>query len=133
MNALQILHDKKIRPSGLRLKILDYILNHKTHPTIDEIYDALIEDNPTLSKTTVYNTTKVLFENGVVRQLNMDGQPMRYDGEMKMHGHFCCRECNKVYDVELLTELEAQFKGFVVEDTQLNYVGICENCNTKLN
>ena len=133
MDALRILNDKKIRPSGLRLKILDYILNHKTHPTIDEIYEALIEDNPTLSKTTVYNTAKVLLENGLVKLVTIEGQPARYDGDVKMHGHSYCRMCNNVFDVELLQEVKADFDGFTVEDTQVSYSGICKNCNTKLN
>ena len=33
---------------------MDYLLKHKTHPCIDEIYMALCKEIPTLSKTTVY-------------------------------------------------------------------------------
>ena len=44
------------------------------HPTVDEIYQALVDHIPTLSKTTVYNTLRLLMEHGVVRMLTIDGK-----------------------------------------------------------
>ena len=69
MRSVEMLTKHQIKPSGLRIKILDYILSHRTHPTIDEIYEELLKENPTLSKTTVYNTTKVLLEHGLILQI----------------------------------------------------------------
>ena len=47
---------KDIKPSYQRLRIFQYLLSHRTHPTVDEIHHALVAEMPTLSKTTVYNT-----------------------------------------------------------------------------
>ena len=69
MNAAQSLQEKNIRPSLLRIKILEYLISVKTHPTVDEIYDKLLPEIPTLSKTTVYNTLKLLVEAGFPKQL----------------------------------------------------------------
>lgn len=41
-----------IRPSLQRLAIMDYLLHHPIHPTIDDVYQALCKEVPTLSKTT---------------------------------------------------------------------------------
>ena len=45
-----------IKPSIQRLAVMGYLLEHRTHPAVDEIYNALKAEVPTLSKTTVYNT-----------------------------------------------------------------------------
>ena len=41
-----------------RIAIMEYLMEHRTHPSADEIYTALSPSMPTLSKTTVYNTLK---------------------------------------------------------------------------
>ena len=51
-----ILSKNGIKPSLHRMKILDYLLKMKNHPTVDTIYKDISGDIPTLSKTTVYNT-----------------------------------------------------------------------------
>lgn len=60
MTAYEYLLDHQIKPSVQRIAIMDYLLKHKTHPCIDEIYTALCKEIPTLSKTTVYNTPQVV-------------------------------------------------------------------------
>lgn len=53
MKSYDYLISYNIKPSVQRIAIMDYLLAHKTHPSIDEIYLALCKDIPTLSKTTV--------------------------------------------------------------------------------
>ena len=63
MTSAEKLMEKGIRPSLTRVMIYDYLLSHRTHPTVDEIYKELSPKAPTLSKTTVYNTVKLFEEN----------------------------------------------------------------------
>ena len=130
MRAVELLQKGNIKPSALRIKILEYILNHRTHPTIDEIYEELVSGNPTLSKTTVYNTTKVLLEHGLILQILIDGQQARYDGDISDHGHFLCSSCNHIYDFPVLTEPEFKLDGFEVSDLKIYCSGICKKCNS---
>ena len=58
-NYTKILRDKAISPSIQRIKILEYLDTHRTHPTVDEIFTSLIPVIPTLSKMTIYNTLKL--------------------------------------------------------------------------
>ena len=67
MNVYEYLLSYNVKPSVQRIAIMDYLLKHKTHPSIDEIYLALSKSIPTLSKTTVYNTLKLLTENGAAQ------------------------------------------------------------------
>lgn len=130
MTAIELLNKYDIRPSGLRIKILEYILSHKTHPTVDEIYESLIKDNPTLSRTTVYNTTKVLGDKGLVKVITIDGQQVRFDGDIFLHGHFRCKVCGKIYDFDVLEQPNIPLEGFAVDDTDIYCVGSCKNCNS---
>ena len=44
-----------------RIAIMEYLMEHPIHPSADDIYTALSPSMPTLSKTTVYNTLKLVF------------------------------------------------------------------------
>ena len=122
-----------IKPSVQRLAIMDYLLSHLTHPSIDEIYTALCEKIPTLSKTTVYNTLKLFVEHGAAMMLTIDEKNVCYDAEVKDHAHFFCKECNKIYDLPLQLHTQERIKnveaeGFQVDMVQEYYRGICPHC-----
>ena len=46
------LSEKGIKPSYQRVKILERLLADKNHPTVNDIYTDLIDEIPSLSKTT---------------------------------------------------------------------------------
>lgn len=68
----QHLTDHGVKPSIQRLAIMKYLMEHRTHPTADMIFNDLYKEIPTLSKTTVYNTLKLLTEHGAVRTIGID-------------------------------------------------------------
>ena len=57
--VIEYLEEHDVKPSVQRIAVMDYLMTHRTHPTVDEIYHALEKQIPTLSKTTVYNTLKL--------------------------------------------------------------------------
>lgn len=124
-----------IRPSMQRLAIMDYLLEHHTHPTIEEVYNGLIGQVPTLSRTTVYNTLRLFSEHGAAQMITIDDHHVCYDGELHSHVHFFCRECGKVHD--LMTEdapvmtLPRKVEGHTVTEAQLYYKGVCSSCQAK--
>lgn len=63
--TLNYLTAHNVKPSVQRMAVMEYLLDHRTHPTADEIYLALHRKMPTLSKTTVYNTLKILTGKGL--------------------------------------------------------------------
>lgn len=135
MNVYEYLISCNIKPSVQRIAIMDYLLKHKTHPSIDEIYLALCKDIPTLSKTTVYNTLKLFVEHGAAKQLTIDERNTCFDGDLSLHAHFQCKSCGKIYDVPLSTETNETEKltksGFEVEEVHHYYKGICPHCCEK--
>lgn len=130
--ALHRLARGGIRPSLQRLAIMEYLLTHRTHPTVDDVYSGLCGRISTLSKTTVYNTLRMFAERQVATMITIGDHHVCYDGDIHPHVHFFCRNCGKVYD---LMEEEAprhesplKVEGHLVEEQQLYYKGICKNC-----
>jgi len=121
-----------IRPSVQRLAIMDYLMNHPIHPTIDDVYNGLCKQIPTLSKTTVYNTLRMLSEKRAAQMITIDEHRVCYDGNTDSHVHFFCKKCGKVID--LMDEKAPQLKrrkivdGNIIEEEQLYYKGICAEC-----
>lgn len=123
-----------IRPSVQRLSIMEYLLTHYTHPTVEEVYQALHDKIPTLSRTTVYNTLRLLSEHHAAQMITIDDHHVCYDGNTTPHVHFFCKECGKVIDLfdEQAPQPERRIiGGNLVEEEQLYYKGICAECAQK--
>ncbi len=133
MDAVNQLQAHHIKPSVQRIAILDYLMGHDTHPTVDEIYMALAPSIPTLSKTTVYNTLKLLGEEGAVQTLTIDGHNTCYDAITTPHSHFLCKRCGRIYDVKYSGEVERALPGVdhngnIIQEIHYYYKGICKHC-----
>ena len=124
--------DCGIRPSMQRLSIMDYLLKHTTHPTIDDLYKDLLPSIPTLSRTTLYNTLRLFAETNAAQLLTIDDHHQCYDGNTKEHVHFLCKKCGRVIDLFDVPAPKRSEVGMVggnrVDDVQLYYRGVCANC-----
>jgi Fur family transcriptional regulator, peroxide stress response regulator len=129
-NIKDYLTSNNIRPSYPRLKIFEYLDSKKSHPTVDEIYTALYEEIPTLSKTTVYNTLKLFLREGIVKVITIEDGEARYDSDTSVHGHFKCLNCGAVHDfeVDLPDDRIKGLEGFEVEKREFYYFGKCKKC-----
>jgi len=120
-----------IKPSVQRTAVMEYLMNNRTHPTIDEIYMALNPMMPTLSKTTVYNTLDLFVEKGAVQALVIDEKNARYDVNISSHAHFICHSCGTIHDIfdvnPALFQLPVSDK-FKINAVEISYSGICNSC-----
>jgi len=129
-NIIEVLKEHNIAPSMQRVKILEYLRDYKTHPTADMIYQALVNDIPTLSKTTVYNTLKTFTENGILVALSLFDNEVRYEYDTDPHVHFKCMKCNKIYDLNKTFDLYKNefIDGHKVTEHYVNLKGVCKSC-----
>ena len=125
-----ILVEKGIKPSLHRLKVLEYLIENRNHPTVDLIYKDISADIPTLSKTTVYNTLKTFQDGGVVQAVTIEDNEVRYDAYTDRHAHFKCTKCGQLYDIEMDTKVLhlKSIGGHMVKESHLYYKGICNSC-----
>jgi Fe2+ or Zn2+ uptake regulation protein len=130
----EIFKEKGISPSYTRTRIYDYLETNRVHPTVDEIYQSLKEELPTLSKTTVYNVLKLFMDKEMVVLVNMNGNETRYELNDHAHSHFRCVKCGTIYDLPHIkpTYSTDNLKGFTVTSEEVNLEGICPNCTESL-
>lgn len=134
-NLKEALLKHGISPSYHRLKIYEYLWENRTHPTADEIYNAIIKQIPTLSKTTIYNTLKTLGEKGLVSSITIEDNEVRYDADIRFHGHFKCTVCGALYDIDpeyiaadKKNTIAKKIQGHLITEKQVYYKGICKKC-----
>ncbi len=133
-NAATYIGSYGIKPSPQRVVIMQYLMEHCSHPSADEIYNSLVAIYPTLSRTTVYNTLWLFAESGAIDVLTIDRSTARFDYSERPHGHFFCTRCGKIIDV-LLPQMP-EFPGpdheiARIDVSAVQFKGICRDCETK--
>ncbi|MDR1554153.1 MAG: transcriptional repressor [Prevotellaceae bacterium] len=131
-NATDRLREFNIKPSLQRIAVMNYLLENYTHPTADTIFNSLYQYIPTLSKTTVYNTLKLLVKHGAIIEITIDDKNVRYDADIRQHAHFKCKSCSCLYDIPIKKSKLMMIKktgNLEITESHLYYKGYCEKCN----
>ncbi|NLM45974.1 MAG: transcriptional repressor [Firmicutes bacterium] len=133
--ARQMLKAKAVRPTIIRVRLLAYLLTHPVHPTAEQIYQALLPEFPTLSKTSVYNTLDKMLEVKLVRLITIDEKETRYDAGTAVHGHFFCKFCRKITDFAANPDYTGcqELSGYEITECNVYLTGICKACLQKIN
>ena len=128
--ASEVLLSKGINPSHQRVVIYSYLATHRVHPTADMIYDALRKTLPTLSRSTVYTTLKTFLKAGILRELTIEENEVRYDFDITDHGHFKCESCGEIVDFPInAANLSSDvLPGVLITDRNVFFKGVCARC-----
>jgi Fur family transcriptional regulator, peroxide stress response regulator len=123
-----------VRPLQKRVKIMHYLISNRNHPTVDIIYNDLVQKISSLSKTTVYNVLNLFIEEGLVNALNIENNELRYEADTSLHGHFKCKVCGGVFDFGIKKEdlPNPLLNEFKIEEVQYSLKGVCSFCNQKM-
>ena len=127
--------EKQTRNTIQRSIIFDTVRSMR-HPTADDVYTALHDKYPTISRGTVYRNLNLLTDQGKISSLNVVAGADRFDSILTSHGHIECKICGKIVDAEIpsLSSWEPQIKdthGFEIEGHQIVFTGICPECKNK--
>ena len=130
---VKLLKENSIKITPQRLEILKFLDENRKHPTADQIYTILKKKNPSLSKTTVYNSLDILKEHGIIQTITICSPEQRYDIKQGMHHHFLCSKCGIIIDIDIeCPNLGKMLEcGHIVEDVHGYFIGICKNCKKK--
>lgn len=96
-----------------------------------EVLDSARRGSPGLGIATVYRTLKTWVEEGGLTQVDLPGEPPRYEVTGKQHHHhFHCRSCDRVYELQGCPEgLRALTPpGFSLEAHEVVLYGRCAEC-----
>ena len=116
-----------------RALILKAIRTLQCHPTAEEVYEAVVGEHPTISRSTVYRNLKQLAENKEIRNMEVPGESDHFDHICHDHYHVRCLLCGGVFDVDMeyIRDLEKEIKnanGFNISGHDLIFKGTCPNC-----
>jgi Fur family peroxide stress response transcriptional regulator len=125
---------KKTRRTPQKMAIQAFLEGNESHPTAEEIHEALKPRFPAMSLSTVYNTLHSLEREGRVHELPLGSGGCRFDPRRSPHHHLVCLECRRVVDIERdfplrLTPREA--RGFRALHSHIVFYGTCPDCRAK--
>lgn len=128
---MAVLKERGVPWTIQRYAVLEYLYEHRDHPTAEDIYRGLKRKLPTISRATVYNTLELFKKHGLVREVIVEKERARYDYLVERHIHFLCRRCGRLYDLEAVKcpLLEQEFvEGHRLEECRPYLVGTCRDC-----
>lgn len=119
--------------SKQRELIYNRVMKYPTHPTAEEVYRSLKNENPNLSLGTVYRNLNQLSEAGMLLKIPIADGSDRFDGRTDCHYHMICEKCSRVFDVELgcladIPQTVMKSTGHQITKVTLNLKGICREC-----
>ncbi len=116
-----------------RRTVFEALSARRDHPTADQVYDAVRDRIPGLSRTTVYRVLEALVEAGFVRKVHHAGGVARFDPVTHRHHHLVCEACGRLVDLDdaavpALRLPEARGSGFQIKDYSVSFLGLCGAC-----
>jgi len=115
-----------------RLAIFKALERNSSHPTAEDLYRSLVAKHPTLTLATVYQTLKILKDDGALMELNLAGDRRHYDPETKLHSHAVCTNCGAVEDVmdRAVLPVPEGKENFEFTGYSISYYGLCASCRS---
>jgi Fur family transcriptional regulator, ferric uptake regulator len=131
----EILENNKVRPTAMRLLVLQHLLSKKVTISLTDLENHFEKSD----RTTLYRTLKTFVENGIVHKIDDGTGVTKYalcenncncEIETDLHLHFHCTICNETV---CLTDYKIPTvslpKGYIAENVNLVVKGICDKCN----
>lgn len=122
-----------VQVTAQRLAVMRAVSRHP-HATTDEIEEVVREEIGAVSRQAVYDALGILTDKGLIRRIQPARSPARYENRVDdNHHHVVCRSCGATEDVDsavghTLCLTASHDHGFVVEEAEVIYWGICPVC-----
>jgi Fe2+ or Zn2+ uptake regulation protein len=139
-SAAEHLRRKGLRVTSQRQAVLAALADIP-HATAAELATRLAEDGSLrvarMSKQGLYNVLEDLARVGLVRCIEPARSPARYELRVgDNHHHVVCRSCGRTADIDCAVGVApclepAQAAGFVVDEAEVIWWGVCEPCRTQ--
>jgi Fur family ferric uptake transcriptional regulator len=135
-DAADLLRQHGIQVTAQRLAVLRAV-SAQPHVTADAVAEAVRAEIGAISRQSVYDALGVLVEKRLVRRIQPEGSPARFENRVgDNHHHLICRICGRVVDVDCavgsapcLTAADDQ--GFEIDEAEVAYWGRCPQCVAK--
>ncbi|MEW6595102.1 MAG: transcriptional repressor [Thermodesulfobacteriota bacterium] len=90
--------EKGLKLTHQRLEIYRELLTAVDHPSVDDLFQRVRKNIPTISLDTVYRTLAMLEEAGMIKRIQTAEGHARFEPDYGVHHHLVCRRCQKIED-----------------------------------
>ena len=125
-----------LRVTAQRLTVLAVLREEGSHLRADEIIEATHARLQTVSTQAVYSALSALCGTGLIRRIEPAGSAALYEARVAdNHHHVVCRVCGTVSDLDCAVgkapclELPSAASGYVIDEAEVTFWGICPDCN----
>ena len=123
---------KQQRNTRQRQLVLDVVRGRRDHPTAEQIYQSVREQDAHVSRGTVYRNLNLLCDNREIYRVVMSSSD-RFDLRTDPHYHMHCLVCDSVVDVPYTydcayDETLEQETGYRVLCHHMVVEGVCPDC-----
>jgi Fur family ferric uptake transcriptional regulator len=131
----QMLRGADLRVTRPRVAVLAAVHAHP-HADTDSIIGLARVELPDVSHQAVYDVLRALTTAGLVRRIQPSGSVARYETRVgDNHHHVVCRSCGAIADVDCAVGhapclTASDDNGFVVDEAEVIYWGICADCSS---
>ncbi|GEM_PF-1920356 len=122
------LHQKGMRMTKPRKEALELFITEHHLRTPKELFEDISRKNIKIGLTTIYRMVNSLMEMNLARAYSIEGELRYIFCPPDHHYHFICLNCFKVEDVFDCPVKDMKIKHFKVQSHQLDFFGICEDC-----
>jgi Fur family ferric uptake transcriptional regulator len=136
-NLEKILEHNNIKPTAMRLLVLQFLLNKKSATSLTDVENYFDKSD----RTTLYRTLKTFVEKGISHKIDDGTGITKYalceenchcEIDNDLHLHFHCTNCNETicvtdYKIPKITLPS----GYIAENINLVVKGTCDKCNKK--
>jgi Fe2+ or Zn2+ uptake regulation protein len=123
-----------LRCTPQRYAVMAFLMEHNTHPTAAEIFEAVNHIDPRSSRATTYNNLRDLVQVGLVREVAVEGRAARFDAKGMQHHHFICDRCGNVEDLDwydVPRPASTALGKRVLRECELIFRGLCTKCASR--
>ncbi len=124
-----------LRVTAARVALLETVRDGD-HLGVEAIASGVRNRIGHISLQAVYEALHALTAAGLVRRIEPAGSPARFEGRVAdNHHHVVCRSCGAVADVDCAVGeapclTASDDHGFLVDEAQVIYWGLCPGCST---
>jgi len=129
---ITLLKENDLKATIQRTSILKSI-DQAGHMNIDDIYEDVKEQYPTLSLATIYKNIILMQQNSVIIEVPIHGEKSKYELKKEEHIHLICQQCGEIQDREInqKTKETLEISNFKLNSAQINLYGVCEVCQKR--
>jgi Fur family peroxide stress response transcriptional regulator len=126
-------HKRNMKVTHQRLAVYRALVTSDEHPSVEQVYQKVKKEMPTISLDTVNRTLNTLVNIGAACVVAGLEDIRRFDGDVDDHMHFQCIKCKRIIDfhddrIENMSYSASLGEHFTILRKTVYLEGVCDQC-----